>query len=783
MTAHNASIVTSTPASNAAPFRRALLTGAALCALAAVPALAQTAGPGPQAAGTETATADAGTPSLSEIIITGQRRSESLQQAPVAVNVMSAADIENAGVERPGDFLAMASNVTFVQSNHPGELYVTVRGNTQTRLGESSVALVVDGVQQLDQNSVNQELFDLQQIEVLKGPQGALYGRNAIGGAIVIRTKDPNAQEYEGLLRVGVANGKEGTGQAVVSGPIIRDKLAFRAGVSFSDRNGYRENEITGEDVDRFRDLTGIARVTWTPTEKLTLDANFRRTEMEGGGIAWNSIIEGLTVPIGGFSGDNTSLPYVANIPGYSNNDRTVASLKADYDLGPAILTSVTSFARIWDDYGADSYPYLYDPAQFDVFFPGATPIGLGAQTQALTRDSKIWYQEGRVASPSDQRFRWLFGAYYAEFDITNTSTTGADRRGFNLGVGPWPFGSGNQTLTLLYDTNDNKAHAFFGNVSFDILDNLEISGALRYDKEKKNQTDLAFKGPPDPADPKQVPGWQIRPFRDRSTSFDELQPKVTLRYEATETLSVYGSWGRGFKTGGFNPFGTGELLRSFNPNSTVGDVFAKEVADTYEIGAKSEFLDRRVRLNVALFQTDTKNAQLLEFFPQGGLQAISTADKVEMKGVEADINILLTEGLQLQGGFGYLDSEVTKFASNPGAVGNQRPSTSKWTANAAIQYTTEVTASGIEATARVDYNYQGTTYWDWLATPGAERSPYSLVNARLSLGNDQWSVAIWSKNLFDKKYNAEHIVLLPGVGALYRAAPRTYGIEASYRF
>jgi iron complex outermembrane recepter protein len=156
-----------------------------------------------------------------EIIVTGQRRQETFIEAPVAVSVFNEAAILQAKVDRPGDFLKLTSNVTFVQSNIPGEAYITIRGNTQIRVGDASVAYVIDGVQQLEQNNINQELLGLESIEVLKGPQGALYGRNAIGGAVVIRTRKPNFESFEGDLMAGIGNGESAQARGVISGPIV----------------------------------------------------------------------------------------------------------------------------------------------------------------------------------------------------------------------------------------------------------------------------------------------------------------------------------------------------------------------------------------------------------------------------------------------------------------------------------------------------------------------------------------------------------------------------------
>lgn len=718
---------------------------------------------------------------LEEIVVSGTRREQSLIDVAVAVNVFNESAIERAKIERAGDFLQLTPNVTFVQSNQPGEFFVTIRGNTQTRLGDSSVAMVVDGVQYIDQNGINRELFDLQQIEVLKGPQGALYGRNAIGGAIVIQTKDPNFSELEGSVMAGVGNVGSAKGRAVISAPIIEDKLAVRAGYAYKSSDGHWTNDFTGDRVREFREHSYMGQLMARPNENLQIDIKASRAEMRGTGINWNGMILGVNTD--NFSGDNTDLPWVYNIAGGSKTNRTNASIKIDWDIPEVFtVTSISAYEKGLDSYSGDNFPYFYDPAQFDVFFPGDTPVGLGAQTQWLVRENEVWHQELRLTSPSENRFRWILGAYYAEFDVLSSTNTAADRQGIVASPDPLPFGSGNQTLSLLRDDNNNKAYAFYGNIMFDVTDNFELTASLRYDKEKKNQIDLAFPGDPDPADPKAIPTWRIEAWRDRSTSFSAWQPKFTARYSVTDDLSVFGSWGRGFKTGGFNPFGSGALLRQYNPLSTVEDVFEKEIADTWEVGFKSRFWDGRINLNVAAFITDSKNAQLLEFFPQATLQAVSSADKVKMKGIEGDITIRATPWLDIFASGGYLDTEVKAFTGNAAAIGNKRPSTSPTTFNIGFNIDQPINDK-YSFFMRADYRFQGKTYWDWVATPGAERSSFDLVNGNIGVETEAWKISVWAENLLDEKYNAEHIVLLPGVGALWRAPERTFGVQFDYRF
>lgn len=744
---------------------------------------------------------------LSEVVITGQRREESLIKAAVAVDVFDAESLRDANVTRPGDFLSMAPNVTFVQSSTPGELFVTIRGNTQVREGDTSTALVIDGVQQLGQNTMNQELYALEAIEVLKGPQGALYGRNALGGAIVIRTRDPNFDALEGEIKAGIGNGDGTTASASVSGP-ISETLAFRTGVSTRRTDGFYENNFTGENPHRFNEVTASGRLLWKPSDSLTVDFKGRWQQMKGGALGWNALLTDGFSPAGGFletvyglfpnatavDGDNTSIPYEANIPGFTDNRRMGLSMKVDYEVSAGTFTSVTSFEKSRDFFGGDSFPY-----RFRGGFPvGATALPPGGETQSTYREDEFLQQEIRFSSPQDQAFRYVVGAQYIKYDPLIETMSGLDNNGVNLRRAPNPRGSLNQTTGWTAGEQSNKAYAGFVNLSYSFSDQLELVVGARYDKDKKEQQNFVGCNPSAPGEiivsgavfcdstllqGVTVPTFIRRPGAVRGATFSKVQPKVSLRYDFTDDMSGYVSYGLGFKTGGFNPFGTRALLQAFNPNTTVQDIFGQEEAKTYEVGLKSNLWDNRARFSVAAFFTQTVNAQLLEFRPEATLLAISTADKIDMKGIEADLMAAITPALTVQVAVGFTDTEIKEFSGAPANVGGSRPQVPKLTGSAAGTYTWQV-GDNMSGVARLDYTYTGKTYWDWANTEGSARSPFGLVNARIALESDTWSVALWGRNLTDKAYNAEVIPILPGlVDALWRAQPRTFGIELGYKW
>src|SRR3954464_15740267 len=241
-----------------------LIGAAVAAALASAPAPAQDATP-------------SSSEEIDEVLVTARRRSESFRDVPMSVSVFTAETIESAGIERPGDFIALVPNMTLVETQNAGNSFVTVRGISQARNSEPSVAVLVDGVLETNPYEFDQELFDIRQIEVLKGPQGALYGRNAIGGAIIIHTVDP-ADHFEGTGKVGIGNGTSERAQVAVSGPIdSAGTLRYRASVNFYNTDGYLENTYLNRKADPYRDYSGRLRLLWRPSDEWTADLRIFR--------------------------------------------------------------------------------------------------------------------------------------------------------------------------------------------------------------------------------------------------------------------------------------------------------------------------------------------------------------------------------------------------------------------------------------------------------------------------------------------------------------------------
>lgn len=603
---------------------------------------------------------------LEEIVVTARMRSESLQDVPLSVTAFSAKNIEDAGIEGVDDFVALVPNVSLVQTQSVGTSFMTIRGITQVRNGEPPVAVVVDGVLQVSDRQFTQELFDIERIEVLRGPQGALYGRNATGGAIIVTTRQPD-NELRGHTRVGYGSGNEKLAEASLSGPLIEDTLLFRAGARFVDREGYFNNINLHKKVDPLEDLTARALLQWNLAEGLTLGlrGNVLRTDSGALNHGYQPALigpDGVTLdpnnpfPFDFTRGDADSVDrnFRATNIGEGRRDIDEWSLKLDYETPVATLTSITAWNQVTESITGDQFPYT---AGLTRSFFGGTFVVDGTQTQFV--DVSAWSQELRLTSPAERRLRWMGGLYYLDTSRFISTTTGDD-----LGQGivliertPRFNDPRNPTLSFFADDNQNEAWAAFGNVALDATDRLEIAVALRYDEDQRRQR-------VSPLNSGGVPG------AVNERSFSKFQPKGSLRYQASPNLNFYGSWGVGFRSGQFNQNGVGAAAAAAGIIG-VEDAVQQEETETLDVGVKSEWLNDRLRINAGAFRSTVDGQHYFVFVGQVGAQVLVSIDEVELTGAELEAVANLGHGLDAYVAYGVTSSEIKSYRLNPANVGN----------------------------------------------------------------------------------------------------------------
>jgi len=666
---------------------------------------------------------------LEEIVVTAQRREEKLQDVPVAVTALSAADIVAKGIGSTRDVLPSIPNVTYDESFTIGNSFVSIRGVAQINNADSPIAIVVDGVPQNNQKQLRMELFDVERIEVLKGPQGALYGRNAIGGALNIVTQRPT-NDFKGWVEGGYGSGNTVSAAGAISGPISPDKALFRLSAAYKDSDGQIDNVFLDEKVDFYTSKDVRGRVILTPSDALEIDLRGSWSKLDGGAI------RDASMPPNDPANANREKSPNSDILGDSEREITDGTVKIDWHTGAGTLTSITGYTDLSEDYFGD----------LDFCNPVDCPngiFGLGPQAdQQQHLDVQLLSEELRFVSPDDQPVRWIAGAFYINTK-RDLQTIG---RFLIPGIPPIP-------VIASKESNDNDAYSVFGQVDWDITDRTTLGLSLRYDRDEREQTDVST-------------------GTTRSLSFDEVQPRAVLSHKFTDDQLGYVSYGTGFRSGGFNGIG--------------GRPFDQETLDNYEIGYKSEWLDHRLRANAAVFHSISHDYQFFYVdFNAGGAQVIDNLKKVEFTGGELEVQAQLTAGWQVYGSLGLLDSDIKDFDDTltvPVERGNKSPKTQVSNFTVGTQY--EFPIGQLNATLRADYNRLGKRYWH--PDNVDIRDPVDLLDLRASLAGEHWTATIWGKNVLDKFYWMDFNSAAfgaPGVDLGSQAPPATYGIEFRYSF
>lgn len=674
---------------------------------------------------------ESGQSGIADIVVTAQRRTERLQDVPIQVAAFSSDKIADAGITSTKDFIGLVPNVSLDESFTYLNSFVVVRGVTQINNADSPVAVIVDGVPQNNQKQLKMNLFDVERIEVLKGPQGGLYGRNAIGGAINIITKSPS-DHLEGSI-----SGSYGRGDAIdltgaVSTP-LGDDTGLRLAGSFKSDNGRISNTFTKKKVDFIdHDWELRGKLTHKFSENVNLDIRAAYRDFRAGAI-YDSVV---------FSGkaNDYQLPN-ENIEGLTFGNVFDTSAKLDFDLGGAVLSSITAYTELKENYRGD--------LDFSnrVTKPGGF-LGLGIQVgQGQDLSVKLTSQELRLVSDSNQPLRWILGGFYLNTKRDLLTRAFVDLNGSRDQIDNAALG-----IVRLQEANDNNAYAVYGNVDVDLGDKVMLSGALRYDRDERKQRDVSNGAV-------------------RKTSFDSVQPKATLTYKVSSDKLVYATYSTGFRSGGFNA-----------PTVSI-PVYRAENLDNFEAGFKTSWMNRKLVLNGAIYKANSKDFQFFFIDAATASQIIGNIDKVSIWGLELEAQAMLAKGFQIYGGLGTTDSEIKRNTRLPSTVGNKTPKSTNWTLNTGFQYKTPI-SDQLGFLARVDYQHRGKKYWQ--VDNRDVQAPVDLVDIRVGLENERWGLYVSGRNILGEKYYADfNPTAFSGLDTAigFRGQPATWAISGRLAF
>jgi iron complex outermembrane receptor protein len=713
-----------------------------------------------------------------DIVVTAQKREQSLQDVPLSVAVLGGEQLGDRNITEISQLQTMTPNFSFQGSNNPRGAGISIRGigtNNFSSAIEGSVGIVIDGVPIGRQGAGLTDFFDVQRVEILRGPQGTLFGKNASAGVLNIVTNDPS-HSWGGRVQASYGEDNEFILRGAVTGGLT-ENLAFRASAYRTQRDGYLENVFDGSKLNDRNEWGGRAKLLWEPADNIRVLVAGDYTSRDAACCMW-------TIRSFGTNANVKALATAAGIvPGPNNRKVTLdgqtfirqetygGSAQVDIEAANGITLTSISAMRWWD---------ATDNNDSDQRPTAVLSVNNGVSHQ------RQFTQELRLASPSGQALEWVGGLFLfnQSFDLTNNQKGTFDRV---------PLGT--VLSRAIAVENETQNFAAFADGTYHFGDHFNLFGGLRYTVERLN-TNFRRYGLPGtiPIVPattqsgKRVDGaWTWR---------------LGAQYIPSDAVTFYGSVARGFKGGGFNPLLDAAVLRTVEP----------EIPTAYEVGAKAILFDRRVRLNIALFSTDFDDFQAQAI----GISADNTlvfdvinAGSLRTRGVEADIDIDLRNGLTLRGGAAYTDAKYTDFKGAPcyavqgpaqGCVliGGQRQQdltgkplamAPKFTGNASIHYETEVSAAGSTVFGQLSYSYRGRTFTALDLDPQSVQKGYGLVDAQLgfALPGDRMRAWIWGKNLTDKSF-VEMIYDTPldaeGQSQFFPStAARQFGATVEYRF
>lgn len=737
---------------------------------------------------------------LKEIVVTAERRRQSAQDVPVAISAFSPTQLAQAGVRQAGDIAQMVPNLMVgTPYGTEAQPVFSLRGITTNDFSQnqsSPIAMYVDEAYMPVGALQALQTFDLARVEVLRGPQGTLYGMNATGGAVSFFSRDPSLTSYDGYATVGFGNYDGRTVQGAVGGPIVEDKLGWRAAVYYDKRNGWLDSIIPGVPAENGVDaLAGRLTFLGKPTDELTINLKISGSNSGGTpyGVKPANILPAVTdsnPQLGAFQN--------AALYAYDKSIKTFGGvLKIDWDLlSHARLTSVTA-----SDYGR----------WFNVGDDGAVGSQIwGPDTYASSVHSDS--QEFRLASVNTTALHWIGGLYFGHYVVHGWTQYNY----FDAFPGTIVIPGQTQSLYGFNQANSydqtRETRAAYANVSYDLTRSVTLRGGLRYtidDISVKNFYALegGLEGPPTcycinmptwwtqtiPV----IPGTYVdfsqgiyersAPLPEQARKNDNASYTAGVDWKMAAGVLSYVSVSTGYRGAAFNS-------QAFNAPVEVN--FAKpETLTAYEVGLKSELAHHRVQLNAALFYYNYYNQQFLGTSTVNGALFYNeiNAPRSALKGGEVEFRALVTDALEVHATAGLQDDKYTeRFVFDGVDVdGNQLPLAPKATSTIGLNYKILGLGEGT-LTLGADGRYSSRIFWDPADTERVAQGSYFVTNANATytFGSEgQYSVGLWGKNLTNRFYLAYALATQQpnqgGLGLDYTnpAEPRTFGINGTWNF
>lgn len=673
---------------------------------------------------------------LPTVTVTADKRATDVQKTPSSITVMSRTKLEDANIDTIEKVLQRIPNMNFSQFTG-GANFMSIRGiTTSAGTSTSPIVMYLDGVPVDTFFNLDAPLMDIERIEILRGPQSAIYGKNAMGGVINVISRKPT-NEWHGTLQADYGSFNTQRYAAAISGPLIEDKLYLALSGSHYSTDGYMNHDDTWygnqERTERFK---GMLR--FTPTDDIDISFHLNYTARRDG---YSSLIWG----------DEPTLDSVANKDDYLHSDIWNMALHMSFDFDPVTFESITTYRTENLDYAID---------MIDFYGPFA-PSGFYATTADTGRNNtrKEFTQEFRLRSPDDKKdgIKWLLGVFggYTDMNIRESY--------LNM---PGTVGGFPATMWTDQPSHEyTQDYAAFGEITIPLLDKLNVTLGLRAQQTYKKINVDNMSGTESMGTSTLVENASFH----ESDSWFELLPKFNISYQLTDDIMFYGGVNRSFIPGGFN-------------NATKNGVnmtYDAQTAWNYEIGAKTEWFDKRFLLNLALFHSRVEDLQIMKLDLASGAYLSENAGSARIYGVEVDALARLLPGLDAEFSFGYLWTRFDDYSNydmqgvKHDYAGNKIPYTPDYTASFALQYRHE---KGFFA--RGEILHYGQLYWS--EENDYKRDPVTLLNARVGYEFEPFAVYVYGNNLTDAKY-LNYYTSSTNYGMMAR--PREIGVQLKYTF
>lgn len=679
---------------------------------------------------------------LDKVTITAQKQEQDLQEVPMAVSYLADPEMIRERIWKTRDLAGFFPNLYM---GHPGDgrNAIGIRGIATTSY-DPAVAVYVDGVIQFDLDTYSDGLLDIERIEILRGPQGTLYGRNAMGGVINILTREP-ANETKAFAATDFGNYGLWRGSLGFQTALVPRKLFFGLSGQYEKQNGYFTNEFNNSAFDKKNRMMGNYYLKYVTSGQWTFTLNYKHSHSKNHGAFTlaGSIDQAMENP---FKVNQNALTRM-------RDDVSNASLSISHQGKNIRFNSQTAFQS--------NYLIYEDPIDGDF-----SPLDIVSIVNNYGRDWNkvdVITQEIRLSSPQeeDRKISWVAGlfGFYRHDPVKQGTYFGADAA---------IYGAEPYMTMVTTNTGNDLGGALFGQIEYSLTDRLSLMTGLRYDRESaklRGRSELEIDGM-DPI--------VIHPDTTGRGTYQALSPKGILSYQWNADHLLFFSYSRGFRAGGISEV-------SEDPSEPPLKTFDPEFSDNFEVGLKNEFANHKVRWNISAFYTRVHDLQVPQLIMPEALVVTRNEGKLSSMGLESELTALLGKGFTLQWNGGvtrakFTDLERADEGGNLDFTGNKQLFTPDFTSGLMAQYEKRFDFAGsFKFTARAEWLWMGTTYFDIANT--MKQDPHHLLKANIGIKKNPFGVNVWAKNLL----NARYIDYAYEFGAAHLGDPATYGISLRY--